>query len=296
VAYPEWDWRTSTYRLRGAIVRPLSAATGDPAWSGRVLLRHAALIRAVRRDFERLRARRSLRPREPNGSELDLDGYIVARADARGTGAMGDRLYVDARPRRRDVAIMLLLDASASTDSWVAADRRVIDVEKEALLVVCEALRILGDRYAVLAFSGEGPERVEVRQLAGFGEVAGVETVRARIASLEPDGFTRLGAALRHASAMLSKQSAHRRLLLLLSDGRPNDVDVYEGRYGIEDTRAAVAEARLQRIHCFCLTVDREAPRYATRIFGAPYFAVLPRPERLPGLLLSVLRRLIRGE
>jgi nitric oxide reductase NorD protein len=295
IVYPEWDWRTKSYRPRGAIVRSCVAATGDPAWATSVLLRHAALVRAVRRDFERLRSRHSARFRQPHGSELDVDGYIVARADARGTGSMSDRYYIDARPHRRDVAIALLLDASASTDSWVASDRRVIDVEKEAMLVVCEALRILGDPHAALAFSGEGPERVELREVVGFGDVAGVETVRARIAALEPDGFTRLGAALRHASAMLSRQTAHRRLLLLLSDGRPNDVDVYEGRYGIEDTRAAVMEGRRRGVHCFCLTVDREAPQYAPHIFGAPYLAVLPRADRLPGVLLALLRRLIRG-
>jgi nitric oxide reductase NorD protein len=296
VVYPEWDWQANAYRPHGAIVRSCDAPTGDPAWAARVLERHAALVRAVRRDFERLRSRRSARLRQPHGSDVDIDGYIVARSDARGTGAMSDRYYVDAGPRRRDAAIMLLLDASASTESWVARDRRVIDVEKEALLIVCEALRILGDQHAALAFSGEGPERVQVSEVVGFGDAAGVETVRARIAALEPDGFTRLGAALRHGSAMLAGQTAHRRLLLLLSDGRPNDVDVYEGRYGIEDTRAAVIEARSQGVHCFCLTVDREAPQYAPRIFGAPYFAVLPRAERLPVVLLALLRRLIRGD
>jgi nitric oxide reductase NorD protein len=296
VVYPEWDWRANAYRVHGAVVRPCRAAMGDPAWASRTLERHAALVRAVRRDFERLRPRRSARPRQPHGSEVDIDGYIMARADACGTGAMSDRYYVDARPRRRDAAIMLLLDASASTDSWVAGDRRVIDVEKEALLVVCEALRILGDQHAALAFSGEGPERVQLSEVVGFGDVAAVETVRARIAGLEPDGFTRMGAALRHGSAMLSRQAAHRRLLLLLSDGRPNDTDVYEGRYGIEDTRAAVMEARRQGVHCFCLTVDREAPQYAPRIFGTAHFAVLPRAERLPFVLLALLRRLIRGD
>jgi nitric oxide reductase NorD protein len=296
VAYPEWDWRANVYRPRAAIVRPCEAPSGDPTWAPRVLRRHAALVHAVRRDFERLRARRSTRSRQQKGAEIDVDAYVVARADARGAGSTDDRWYIDARPRRRDLAIALLLDASASTDGWVAANRRVIDVEKEALLVVCEALRILGDPHAVLAFSGEGPDRVQVRQIVGFDDTASVEAVRSRIAAVEPDGFTRLGTALRHATALLSRRTAHRRLLLLLSDGRPNDVDVYEGRYGVEDTRAAVAEARLAGVYCFCLTVDREAPRYAPRIFGAPYFAVLPHPERLPTVVLGLLRRLIRTQ
>jgi nitric oxide reductase NorD protein len=130
--------------------------------------------------------------------------------------------------------------------------------------------------------------------LKRFDEAAGIREVHRRIAGLEPDGYTRAGAAIRHATADLARQAARHRLLLLLSDGRPNDVDQYEGRYGVEDTRTAVAEARLQGVHVFCLTVDREAPRYATRVFGRD-FAVLSRAERLPTVLTALLRDLIRG-
>jgi nitric oxide reductase NorD protein len=166
-------------------------------------------------------------------------------------------------------------------------------VEKEALLIVCEALSALGDPYSVLAFSGEGPERVEVRWLKGFRR-GSASVVRRRITALEPSGYTRVGAAIRHATACLAREQAQHRVLLLLSDGRPNDVDVYEGRYGVEDTRAAVAEARLLDVTCFCLTIDREAPSYAVRIFGRNQFSVLPRPERLPAVLPTLLRSLVR--
>jgi nitric oxide reductase NorD protein len=176
----------------------------------------------------------------------------------------------------------------------VAGDRRIIDVEKEALLIVGEALTALGDPHAVLAFASAGPSRVTVQVLKRFDEAAGSREVRRRIAALEPDGYTRAGAAIRHATAGLARQPVRHRLLLLLSDGRPNDVDQYEGRYGVEDTRAAVAEARLQGVHAFCLTVDREAPRYAARIFGRD-FAVLSRAERLPMVLTALLRQLISG-
>jgi len=189
---------------------------------------------------------------------------------------------------------MLLVDASASTDGWVAGDRRIIDVEKEALLIVGEALAALGDPHAVMAFASAGPARVTVQVLKRFTERSGIGEVRRRIAGLEADGYTRVGAALRHATAALSQQPARHRLLLLLSDGRPNDVDEYEGRYGIEDTRMAVAEARLQGVHVFCLTVDRQAPRYAGRIFGRDY-AVLSRAERLPAVLLTLIRGLVRN-
>ena len=171
------------------------------------------------------------------------------------------------RPGRRELSVALLVDVSASTDSWVSGHQRIVDVEKDALLVVCEALAALGDRYAIFAFSGESAEHVSIVPLKRFADRAG-DRVRRRIAALEPDGYTRIGAAIRHATAALSGQPTERRLLLILSDGKPNDVDAYEGPYGIEDARQAVAEARLQNVDVFCLTVDREAPRYAPRIFG----------------------------
>jgi nitric oxide reductase NorD protein len=294
IVYPEWDWRIGAYRRRGAIVRERAAEVGDESWVDATLRRHAAMLRDVRRDFERLRPRRTALRRQPDGSDIDVDAVVAAFADGRGGGVSDDRLYIDARPLRRDVAIALLVDASASTDSWVSGDRRIIDVEKEALLVVEEALVALGDPHAILSFSGEGPTRVEIRIVRQFDGHGAAVDIRRRIAGLEPAGYTRAGAAIRHATAGLIRQGARHRLLLLLSDGRPNDVDQYEGRYGVEDTRVAVAEARLQGVHCFCLTVDREAPRYAARIFGRD-FAVLSRAERLPTVLTSLLRDLMRG-
>jgi nitric oxide reductase NorD protein len=293
VAYPEWDFRSGTYRRPGAIVRDAAAPLGDLEWATSALARHARLVRRVRTRFERLRPRRTRIGRQPDGSELDIAEYVEAAADARAGVPMEDRLYVDVRPGRHELTLALLVDVSASTDSWVSGTQRVVDVEKEGLLVVCEALEALGDRHAIFAFSGEGPECVSVITIKGFAQRAG-DQVRRRIAALDADGYTRLGAAVRHATAELSRQPTGRRLLLLLSDGKPNDVDVYEGVYGIEDARQAVAEARAQTVEVFCLTVDREAPRYATRIFGRAGFAVLRRPDQLPAVLIEVLRRLIR--
>ncbi|CAN5906731.1 VWA domain-containing protein [soil metagenome] len=294
IVYPEWDWRVGAYRLHGATVRERPAEEGDEAWVDATLRRHAAMLRGVRRDFERLRPRRMALGRQPDGADIDVDAVVDAFADRRGGGVSDDRLYIDVRPLRRDVAIALLVDTSASTDGWVSGDRRIIDVEKEALLVVSEALAALGDPHTILSFSGEGPARVEVRTVREFDDRTRLAAFRRRIAGLEPGGYTRAGTAIRHATARLMRQAARHRLLLLLSDGRPNDVDQYEGRYGVEDTRVAVAEARLQGLHCFCLTVDREAPRYATRIFGRD-FAVLSRAERLPTVLTALLRDLVRG-
>jgi len=291
--YPEWDWRTASYRLDGAVVRERRVPGGDGSWVEQAVRRHATLIRRVRRDFERLRPRHQTLKGQLEGADLDVDAYVVFAANRLAGGCPDGRLYLDQRRIRRDAAVLLLVDASASTDGWVAGSRRVIDVAREGLLIVIEALAALGDRHAVFAFRGEGAGRVDLLGLKRFQEASG-EQIRRRVAALEPDGYTRLGAALRHATRLLSGEPARHRLLLLLSDGRPNDVDLYEGRYGLEDTRQALAEARLQGVRPFCLTIDREAPRYAARIFGSRDYAVLRQPERMPEVLVGVLRRLLR--
>lgn len=292
ITYPEWDHRLAAYRFPGAIVRTGPATDGDVEWAERVLKRRATLVRQVRRRFDGLRPRRVRLGRQPDGTELDLAAYVTAFADWRAGEPGDDRLYTTSRPARRDLAIAVLVDVSASTDAWVSGSLRIVDVEKEALVVLLEALDVLGDRHAVFTFSGQGPRAVRVLTVKDFDE-APRTTARRRIAALEPDGYTRVGAAVRHASAVLGRESARHRLLLLLSDGKPNDVDEYAGRYGIEDTRQAVAEARLQGLLPFCLTVDREAPAYLPAIFGPRGFAVLSRPDLLPNVLVEVLRSLV---
>jgi nitric oxide reductase NorD protein len=293
IAYPEWDFRSGAYRRPGAIVRESAPALGDARWAEAARTRHAALARRVRTRFERLRSRRSQVGRQADGPEIDVSEYVNAAADARAGVVVDDRLYVDVRPERRELTVALLVDISASTDSWVSGQQRIVDVEKDALFIVCEALGALGDPYAIFGFSGESAAHVSLIPVKRFADRTD-STLHRRIAALEADGYTRVGAAIRHTTAALVRQPTARRLLLILSDGKPNDVDDYEGPYGIEDARQAVSEARAQNVDVFCLTVDREAPRYAPRIFGRSGFGLLRRPDQLPEVLIDVLRRMIR--
>ena len=292
VIYPEWDYRIGAYRAHGAVVRPGIAAAGAAEWVDRVMGRHATLVRQIRRRFDALRPRRVRLSRQTDGTDLDISAYVTAFADWQAGQSGEDRFYTAERPARRDLAIALLIDTSESTDGWVGGSLRIVDVEKEALVVLIEALDALGDRYAVLAFSGHGPANVRLLTIKAFEEFVS-PAVRRRVAALEPDGYTRTGAAIRHANTLLGAQRTRYRLLLVLSDGKPNDVDEYEGRYGIEDTRQAIAEARLQGIVPFCLTVDREAPAYLPSIFGPRGYTLLRRPELLPAVLVDAVRKLV---
>ena len=290
--YPEWDYRSRSYRHPGAQVLLLPAEPGPQQWIEQTLERHRSMLATIRRQFEQLSARRLRLRRQLDGDEVDLDAYLDGLAEARAGLSMPQALYQTQRLQQHDLAIMLLVDASGSTDGWLSNHRRVIDVEREALLLVCLALDGLGEPYSVQSFSGQGPNAVTVRSLKAFGERYG-ESVGRRIAGLEPEHYTRAGTAIRHASSLLMQQPATHRLLLLLSDGKPNDVDEYEGRYGVEDLRQSITEARLQGIRPFCLTIDRQAASYLPAVFGVHQYALLPKPELLPRVLLDWLRRLI---
>ena len=291
LSYPEWDYRLAAYRDPGATVQLLQPALGPQQWVDQTLATHRRLGDSIRRRFEMLRAEPMRLRRQVDGEEIDLESYVESHADFHAGLPMTQALYQTQRRARRSMAIMLLVDVSGSTDGWVGADRRVIDVEREALLLVCLALESMAEPYSVQSFSGEGPQAVSVRSIKRFDEPYGNPIAR-RIAALEPEHYTRAGAAIRHASSLLMAQRATHRLLLL-SDGKPNDVDVYEGRYGIEDTRQAVAEARLQGVFPFCLTVDRQAGSYMPAIFGPGQYGLLPRPELLPMVLLEWMKRLV---
>jgi nitric oxide reductase NorD protein len=290
--YPEWDWETGDYRPQGAVVRRHEPDITDDSWGNTVLARHGALVRRLRERFERLRARRTRLNQQRDGDDLDLTACVRALVDQRTGHAADDRLYVAVRPARRGLAIALLIDISGSTDEWIDARRRVIDVEKVALLLASEALDALGDLYAILTFSGKGRANVRMRTIKAFDETNG-HLVRRRIGALEPEGYTRAGAAIRHAAALLERQPAAHRLLLIISDGKPNDVDGYEGLAGVEDTRQAIIESRARGIYPFCLTIDRQGQDYLGRIFGEAGHTVLRNPQQLPMALVKVVKHLL---
>jgi nitric oxide reductase NorD protein len=296
IVYPEWDADAGRHRPHGATVLVATAPDGDGAWADTVLRAHAALVRGVRERFAPLRARRARLPRQRQGDELDLAACVETLAD-RAAGHSGDeRLYVASQAARRPLAIALLVDVSGSTDARVSEarddTRQIIDVEKEAVLLAGEALDALGDPFTVLTFSSRGAHRVQLHVVKAFAERHDA-TVRRRVSAMRPAGNTRLGAAVRHASALLARQPAGHRLLLLLSDGRPNDMDGYQGRYAVEDARQAVHEARAQGVFPFCLTVDREESEYLSHIFGAAGHTVLRRPDQLPLALVRAVRQLL---
>ena len=288
IRYREWDEYAERFRPDEVTVHARIAAEQDDAWATDLLRAHAPLVRQVRARFAPLRAQRTRLRAQRSGDELDLDACVAAVVDMQRGEVPTDRLYRITKPARRTLAIMLLVDVSGSTNAQLADGRTVLDVERLTLLLASEALEELGDPYAVLAFSGSGRSDVRVHTVKAFGE-HDAALVRRRVSALASARNTRLGAALRHATARLNAQPAERRLLLLLSDGQPNDVGGYQGSYAVGDSRHAVLEARASGVHLFCLTVDREEQEYLPHLFGVNGYRILRSPEQLPAALLHVV-------
>ena len=179
----------------------------------------------------------------------------------------------------RSLSSLMLADLSLSTDAYARPGARVIDLVRDSLFVFGNALDGVGDPFEMLGFSSVR-RAVRIHELKRFGEPWN-DAARTGVAAIKPGFYTRMGAAIRHATAQLSQRGEHQRLLLILTDGKPNDLDVYEGRYGLEDTRQAVLEARQAGLVPFCVTIDQEANQYLPRLFGAQGFALVHRPDQL---------------
>ncbi|SDW25167.1 nitric oxide reductase NorD protein [Nitrosomonas eutropha] len=288
LTYPEWDYRRKQYHAAHCQVLCRIASETGEQWEPSDGARRQ--FRRIRRQFEALRPRREILRGQPDGAELDLDALVRAQADQAAHGMGTDRLYLAAREQARDLAVAVLVDVSLSTDSWIGG-RRVLDIEKEALVALATGIAACQDCFSIHTFTSRQRHFVQMTTVKDFNEPFSSRTLRC-IAALRPGYYTRMGTALRHVSQLLAQRPERHRLILLLTDGKPNDLDHYEGRYGVEDTRQAVIEARRQGLQLFGITIDHEAQAYFPYLFGRGGYAIINRPERLIKIIPALYRQL----
>lgn len=289
LTYPEWDYRRDGYHEDHCAVTCSTASAEGTDWTPDDDTRRR--IRKVRKRFEALLLRRQKKRRQVDGDRLDVDAAVRAICDLEGSGECSDRLYVQSRRDDRDLSVAILVDVSLSTDAWVD-DRRVLDVEREALATLSHGLDACGDEHAIFTFTSRKRTDVTVDVVKDFDEPLSRRVMR-RVSAITPGHYTRMGAAVRHAASELEDRPRRDRLILLLTDGKPNDMDHYEGRYGVEDTRRAVQEARRDGVEVFGVTIDDEAREYFPHIFGRGGYQIVPDPDRLPDALPKIYRRLV---
>lgn len=289
---PEWDWRSARLLPEHCVVQAYVNPVAPPFVPPPAL---RATARKVRRRLEVLRAAPRRARGQTEGDELDLDAWVRHRVAA-ACGSVSATPAVFSRPLRseRSLATLLLADLSLSTDAHATNTARVIDVIRDALYVFGEALHASGDPVEMLGFSSVRRHQVRIQHLKGFDE-PWQAAVQARVGAIKPGYYTRMGAAVRHATGRLSARPELQRLLLILTDGKPNDLDVYEGRYGLEDTRHAVQAARAAGLLPFCVTIDETAHDYLPMLFGQQGYALVRRPQDLVQRLAGVYAGLTRG-
>ncbi|MDP2103256.1 MAG: VWA domain-containing protein [Methylotenera sp.] len=279
ISLPEWDYKKQIMQPDYCRLQELVSQQTTPCELPPQLRRTANRLRS---QFQALAPTRTWLKGQQEGEEIDLDAWVRQEADLlSGTHSDNRGVYRAQVNQQRDLACLLLADLSLSTDAYASDHARVIDVIRDSLFLFSEALSATGDRFAMYGFSSLKRGNVRFNRLKSFDERYD-SAARGRIAAIKPGYYTRMGAAIRRATTLLAAQPQRQRLLLLLTDGKPNDVDRYEGRYGIEDTRVALHEARQQGLRPFCVTIDIEANEYLPHLFGTGGFAVIRKPEDLP--------------
>ncbi len=235
----------------------------------------------LKHQFQALAPARQWRSGQQDGQEIDVDRWIQYATDKSAGHAPADRFFKELNSGKRDMCCTLLADLSLSTDTWLNNNDRIIDVIRDTLLLFGESLQATGDEFSMCGFSSRKRDPIRIHQLKKFNEKFNGIT-RGRINAIKPGYYTRLGAAIRYCTQQLKQQPQSNRLLLILTDGKPNDLDQYEGRYGIEDTRQAILEARREGLQPFCVTIDMKANEYLPYLFGSNSYIVIKNPVELP--------------
>ncbi len=283
--YNEWNFKRHYYHKNWCVLRELEVKPKYDNFVNDTLVKHKSLLKSLRHTFEILRGEDKRLKRQVHGDDIDIDALVEAYADATSGMEMSDRLFTKMHKEERNVAVIFMVDMSGSTKGWIN------DAEREALILLAEALEILDDRYAIYGFSGMTRKRCELYKIKTFDETYNDE-IKARIANIQPQDYTRMGVFIRHASRLFSGVEASTKLMITLSDGKPDDYDTYRGEYGVEDTRQALYEAHREGIHSFCITIDEQARDYLPHMYGAANYVVIDNVAQLPLKISDIYRRL----
>jgi len=282
--YPEWDVKSRSYRKDWVTVYPTSLFGSDAKHAEDLRKRLASTVRFCLRRLERQRTERRTLNRQLDGTELDVEAVVENHAALRSGHTPSGRIYQHTPRLDRDLATTVLLDLSLSADSWIS-NRRVLDVEQEAAFVLGEVAEKMGDSLQILAYASN------TRNLCRMWEIKGWKDTwkrgSARLGLLKPQGYTRIGPAIRHGCKQLEEHAAKHKHLVLITDAKPTDFDRYEGQYGIHDVRQAVREAQEDGISVHALGIDPKCAGILPVMFGVRGWRLLPHLADLPETLVA---------
>jgi nitric oxide reductase activation protein len=300
-AYDEWDRELGDYRTSWSRVIEKKVKQGERSFVELTRSRYRGVISSIRHQFQLMKPENLTKiNREIDGEDYDLSAVIDYLVDKRADGQQSERLYTKRLRRQRDVAVTLLLDQSSSTARTITRNplqpythpgKRIIEIEKEGLVLMSEALEAVGDVYSIAGFTSEGRRNVKFYNIKDFHEKYSDETEK-RIGGITFQNNTRLGAAIRHATSKILRQESRTKLLIILTDGRPYDHDYGDARYAREDVREALRDAKISGITPFCITIDRESEQELKDLYGDVGYTIIDDVLNLPERLPNIYRRL----
>jgi len=300
-AYDEWDRELNDYRVGWSRVIEKHVKQGDRGFVELARSRYRGVISSIRHQFQLMKPENLTKiNREPDGEDFDLNALVDFVIDRKADGQQSENIYTKRLRKQRDVAVSILLDQSSSTARTITRNplqpytypgRRIIEIEKEGLVLMSEALEAVGDVYSINGFTSEGRRNVKFYVVKDFDEKYSDE-VEKRIGGISFQNNTRLGAAIRHSSAKLLRQEARTKLLIILTDGRPYDHDYGDARYAREDVREALTEAKVSGVTPFCITIDRESEAELKDLYGDVGYTIIDDVLSLPERMPAIYRRL----
>jgi uncharacterized protein YoaH (UPF0181 family)/fructose-specific component phosphotransferase system IIB-like protein len=292
--YDEWDYNTQNYRPDWVSVYEALHPRGNPAVIDSLLAKHARLTKRLKAMLEMLKPQDKVRIRyQEEGSELDLDVAIRSLIDYKSGASPDPRINMSHRTDGRSFAVTLLLDLSQSLSEKAAgSEQTILELSQEAVALLAWSVQQVGDSFAIGGFHSNTRHDVRYYHLKGFKEPWGDE-VKSRLAEMKAGYSTRMGAAMRHAGHYLKAQQADKKLLLILTDGEPADIDVHDPKLLIQDAKQAVTELDREGIYTYCINLDPKADEYVADIFGKQYTIVdkvEQLPQKLPELFISLTK------
>jgi nitric oxide reductase NorD protein len=287
--YDEWDFEKRVYKENFCKVYPKLQQKTDPNYYKKTITKNASTLMGLRKMLTNVNNKMQQQRRQTQGEEFDIDAITDLYVDVHSKRTPSDKIYVTNRKKDKDLSILILLDISLSSDGY-AAGNRVIDVEKEVSILFGEILNEFNIDFSIDSFYSKTRNFSTYLTVKDFDENWNV--AKHKIGAVEPNGYTRIGAALRHAGARLDKRNTKNKWVILISDGKPNDYDKYEGKYGINDVKQALRELNRRNINSYALAIEAQAKYYLPQMFGQNHYQILTTPVELLQSLVKLYEKI----
>lgn len=289
IAYDEWDFSKREYKPKFCKVYPKIQQETDTAYYKKTLQKNASTLTGLRKMLTSVNNKYQQQRRQTQGEDFDLDAITDLYVDVHSRHTPSEKIYLSKRKKDKDLSILILLDVSLSSDGY-AGGNKVIDVEKQVSIIFGEILNEFNVDFSIQSFYSKTRNYATYLSLKGFDDTW--DKAKHKIGAVEPSGYTRIGAALRHSGALLDSRDTKNKWVILISDGKPNDYDKYEGKYGINDVKQALRELNQRNINSYALAIEAQAKYYLPQMFGQNHYQILTTPVELLQSLVKLYEKI----